>query len=103
MRLRFVGATLLVGVALAACGGSGPDTVDAEDYDSGPGVVQKKDIDSAHTTCYSRNKKGACTSSSTDDKDWLILVKPNDEDRATVWVDVDEETYDRYQKGSVYP
>lgn len=97
-RLALVGASLLV---LVGCF-SGPGTVDSEDYDSGPGVVQKKEIDPASTTCYSRDKRGACTSSQTDDKDWLLLVKPNN-GQETVWVDVDEETYGQHQKGSVYP
>lgn len=98
LRLALVGATALFG--LTACGG--PGTVDAGDYDSGPGVIQKKDTDPASTTCYSRNKKGVCTSSQTDDKDWLLLVKPNN-GKDEVWVDVDESTYNRYKKGSVYP
>lgn len=96
--MALVGASLLV---LVGCSG-GVATVDSEDYDSGPGVVQKKETDPASTTCYSHNKKGACTSSQTDDKDWLLLVKPNN-GQDEVWVDVDEETYGRYQKGSTYP
>jgi hypothetical protein len=97
LKLALVGVALL---GLTACGGVG--TVDDEDYDSGPGVIQKKDIDGAHTTCHSRNKKGVCTYSSTDDKDWLLLVKPNN-GKDEVWVDVNEETYNRYPKGGTYP
>ena len=117
MKVKSTLAALGIALSLAACGSDEPEKVDSEDYTGPSYPVASKRIDpevrdvrtKTERYCTAR-KDGKCTAYGSrvkteyyvsDDKDWVLVL--NDGTPEGLPVDVDEEEFNKYEVGQVYP